>query len=159
MEGARVLAGHGSGDGPQSVRVRPSSPKRGCDRRTTSTGGKCLVNVHAKSRLTPEPLRTLRPEAKGQARACPNRTRAIPCPVRVITKHGPTGLLVLGRLQSASCSAAWPLGHYPSVAAAAVWRRAWPSRGQRDTPERSLAQASRTVETHETGQVYSDSGA
>ena len=41
------------------------------------------MNVHAKSRLTLEPLRTLRPEDKGQARACPDRTWAIPCKVRV----------------------------------------------------------------------------
>jgi hypothetical protein len=72
------------GDGALSVRVRPSSLKRDCDRRATSTGGKCLVNVHAKSRLTLEPLRTLRSEEdKGQTGACPDRTRAIPCKVRV----------------------------------------------------------------------------
>jgi hypothetical protein len=40
------------------------------------------VNVHAKPCLIPEPLRTLRPETKGQAGACPDRTRAIPCNVR-----------------------------------------------------------------------------
>jgi hypothetical protein len=33
--------------------------------------------------LTLEPLRTLRSEDKGQAGACPDRTRAIPCKVRV----------------------------------------------------------------------------
>ena len=44
------------------------------------------MNVHAKSRLIPEPLRTLRPEDKGQAGACPDRTRAIPCTVRAVTK-------------------------------------------------------------------------
>ena len=43
------------------------------------------MNVHAKSRLTPEPLRTLRPETKGQARACPDRTRTIPCKVQAVT--------------------------------------------------------------------------
>ena len=43
---------------------------------------KCVVNVHAKSRLILEPLRTLRSEDKGQAGACPDRTRAIPCKVR-----------------------------------------------------------------------------
>ena len=74
-----------SGDGPLIVRVRPSSPKRDCARRTTSTGGKALVNVHAKSRLTLEPLRALRPEDKGQAGACPDRTRAIPCTVQAVT--------------------------------------------------------------------------
>jgi hypothetical protein len=48
------------------------------------------VNVHARSRLTPEPLRTLRSETKGQAGACPNRTRAIPCTVRAGTEvHDP----------------------------------------------------------------------
>jgi len=35
--------------GPLSVRARPSSLKRDCDRRTTSTGETCLVNVYAKS--------------------------------------------------------------------------------------------------------------
>jgi hypothetical protein len=72
-------------DGPLSVRARPSSIKHDCARRTTSTDGRCPVNVHAKSRLTLEPngrsLRTLRPEDKGQAGACPDRTRAIPCAV------------------------------------------------------------------------------
>jgi len=43
------------------------------------------MNVHAKSRLTLEPLRTLRPEDKGQAGACPDRTRAIPYTVRAVT--------------------------------------------------------------------------
>ena len=43
------------------------------------------MNVHAKSCLIPEPLRTLRSEAKGKAGACPDRTRAIPCTVRVVT--------------------------------------------------------------------------
>lgn len=58
-EGTRVRAGLRSGDGPLSVRVRPSSPKRDRARRATSTGGKTPVNVHAKSRLTLESLRTL----------------------------------------------------------------------------------------------------
>jgi hypothetical protein len=78
-----------TGDGPLSVRARPSSIKRDCDRRATSTGEKRLVNVHAKSRLTPEPLRTLRSETKGQAGACPDRTRAIPCKVRAVTGKVP----------------------------------------------------------------------
>jgi hypothetical protein len=56
--------------------------------RTTSTGERRPVNAHAKSRPTLEPLRTLRPEAKGQAGACPDRTRAIPCTVRVVTAPG-----------------------------------------------------------------------
>jgi hypothetical protein len=47
------------------------------------------VDVHAKSlRLTLEPLRTLRPETKGQAGACPDQTRAIPCKVRAVTGQG-----------------------------------------------------------------------
>ena len=82
LEGARFMAGLRSGDGPLSVRARPSNLKHDCDRRTTSTGGRCLVNVHAKSRLTLEPLRILRSENKGQAGAFPGRTRAIPCKVR-----------------------------------------------------------------------------
>jgi hypothetical protein len=53
IEDARVLAGLRSGDGPLSIRARPSSIKRDCDRRATSTGEKRPVNVHAKSRLTP----------------------------------------------------------------------------------------------------------
>ena len=67
------------------MRARPSSPKRDCVRRATSTGGKVSAGVHAKSRLTLEPLRTLRSEDRGQAGACPERTRAIPCKVRVVT--------------------------------------------------------------------------
>jgi hypothetical protein len=86
-EDAKVLAGLRSGDGPLSVRARPSSIKRDCDRRATSTGETCLAHVHAKPRLILEPLRTLRTEDKGQAGACPDRTRAIPCNVR-------TGLLL-----------------------------------------------------------------
>src|SRR5271166_3887048 len=83
--GAKTTAGLRSGDGPLSVRARPSSLKHDCDPRTTSTGEKRQVNVHAKSRLTLEPLRTLRSEDKGQAGACPDRTRAIPCTVRAVT--------------------------------------------------------------------------
>jgi hypothetical protein len=88
-EDARILARARPGDGPLSVRVRPSSIKRDCDRRPTSTGGKCLVNVHAKSCLTPESLRTLRSETKGQAAACPDRTQAIPCTVLAVTRQFP----------------------------------------------------------------------
>jgi hypothetical protein len=47
-----------------------------------------LVKAHAKSRLTQEPLRALRPEDKGQAGACTDRTRAIPYEVRVVTAPG-----------------------------------------------------------------------
>jgi hypothetical protein len=42
------------------------------------------VNVHAKSRLTLEPTDTP-VRNKGQAGACPDRTRAIPCKVRAVT--------------------------------------------------------------------------
>jgi hypothetical protein len=72
-----------SGDGPLSVRVRPSSPKRDCARRTTSTGGKAPVYVHAKSRLTLETSANTPAINKGQGGACPDWTRAIPCDVRV----------------------------------------------------------------------------
>ncbi len=85
IQGARALAGLSAGDGPLSVRARPSSLKHDCDRRATSTGGKSRVNVHTKSCLILEPLRTLRSGTKGQARACPDRTRAIPCKVRAGT--------------------------------------------------------------------------
>jgi hypothetical protein len=44
--------------------------KHDCGRSATSTGGKCLANVHAKPCLIPEPLQTLRSEDKGQAGAC-----------------------------------------------------------------------------------------
>ena len=44
------------------------------------------MDVHAKSRLTLEPLHPLRPETKGQAGACRDWTRAIPCTVRAITR-------------------------------------------------------------------------
>ena len=54
-ERAKVLAGLRSGDGPLSVRVRPSSIKHDRDRRATSTGEKRLVYVHAKSCLILEP--------------------------------------------------------------------------------------------------------
>jgi hypothetical protein len=47
-EAETVPAGLRSGDGPLSIRVRPSSLKRDRDRGTTSTGEKCLVNGHAK---------------------------------------------------------------------------------------------------------------
>jgi hypothetical protein len=81
----RSPAGLGSGDGPLSVRVRPSHIKRDCDRRTTSMGRKCLVNVHAKSRLIPETSVGTSVRNQGAGGACPDRTRAIPCNVRAIT--------------------------------------------------------------------------
>ena len=82
-EGARVLAGLRSGDGPLSVRARPSGLKRDL------TAGQ-----RAQVKLPGERTRevTLDPgdlyghsgqKTKGQAGACPDRTRAIPCKVRV----------------------------------------------------------------------------
>ena len=84
-----------SGDGPPSVRARPSGLKRDCDRRTTSTGEWCLVSAHAKSRLTAEtcghsgqrtraraePARTGRassPAQCGRSQAGPEQDRAHP---------------------------------------------------------------------------------
>lgn len=52
-------------DGQQGIRIRPSGVERECDRRTTGTGRDLPVTVHAKSRLTLEPLRPLRSETKG----------------------------------------------------------------------------------------------
>jgi hypothetical protein len=43
------------------------------------------VDVHAKLRLTLVSLRALRSEGKGQAEACPDRTRAIPCTLPAVT--------------------------------------------------------------------------
>jgi hypothetical protein len=71
MEGARALAGLRSGDGPLSVRARPSSIKRDCDPRTTSSGGNCLVNVHAKSRLIPETSTDTPVRRQGPGRSLP----------------------------------------------------------------------------------------
>ena len=51
----------GSGDGPLSVRGRPSTVKG--------------------------PLHPLRSETKGQAEGCPDRTRAIPCTVQAVTER------------------------------------------------------------------------
>jgi hypothetical protein len=64
------------------VRARPSSLKHECKPQGNEHRKRCLADVHAKSCLTPEPLRTLRPETKGQAAACPDRTQAIPCKLR-----------------------------------------------------------------------------
>jgi hypothetical protein len=88
-EGARVVPRLRSGDGPLSVRARPSSIKRDCDRRATSTGERCLVKVHAKSRLIPETSTDTPVRTKGQAGACPDRTRAIPCTVQAATDSFP----------------------------------------------------------------------
>ena len=67
-----------SGDGPLSVRSRPSTVK-------DSLREVFLAGKPPPAFLTAEPLRLLRPEDKGEAGACPDRTRAIPCPVRAVT--------------------------------------------------------------------------
>jgi hypothetical protein len=82
-EGAKVLASPVSGDEPLTVRVRPSSV-------TGTAGQRAQVKVPGERtrEVTLDPgasLRTLRSESKGQAGACPNRTRAIPCTVRAVT--------------------------------------------------------------------------
>ena len=78
-----------SADGPLSVRARPSSLKRDCLRRATSTGERCLVNVHAKSRLILETSADTPARRQGPGRACPDRTRPIPCTVQVVTMQVP----------------------------------------------------------------------
>jgi hypothetical protein len=58
-------------DGPLSLRVRPSSPRRDCGRRTTSTGGKAPTNVHTKSRLTLKTTTDTPVRNQGSGGACP----------------------------------------------------------------------------------------
>jgi hypothetical protein len=70
-----------SGDGTLSVRVRPSSLKRDCDRRAASTGEKCLVNVHPRSRAWPWSL-CGHSGQKPRARPEPARTGRGPSPAR-----------------------------------------------------------------------------
>ena len=91
------MAAARSGDDPLSVRARPSSPKRNCARRTTSTGGKLPVNVHAKSRLALECL-CGHSGQKPRARREPARTGRGPSPAKarggfqgqkVGLEHGP----------------------------------------------------------------------
>ena len=53
-EGARARAGRRSGDGLRSVRVRPSSLKHDFRPQGNEDRRSCLVQVHAKSYLTPE---------------------------------------------------------------------------------------------------------
>ena len=69
-------------DLPDESNERDTAPQ-------ASTGGKCLVNVHATSRLVLESLRTLRSEDKGQAGACRTGRGAIPCTVRAVTGRFP----------------------------------------------------------------------
>ena len=68
---------------PAECTCPPLQHQRDCGRRTTSTGGNCLVTYTL--RLILEPLRTLRSGDKRQAGACPDRARAIPCTVRAVT--------------------------------------------------------------------------
>src|ERR1035437_5347894 len=78
-----------SGDDPLSVRVRPSGLQRDCDRRATSAV-EGFRRTYTRSHAGPRrPLRTLRPETKGQAGACPGWTRAIPCIAGSITLAEP----------------------------------------------------------------------
>ena len=119
-EGARAWLGFRSGDGPLSGRARPSRLKHDRGRRTTSTGGKCLANVHAKSCLIPEPLRTLRPETKGQAE--PARTGRGPSPARFrrslrlpLTATAPAnGKHQRSTVPRDTCTFAWQLGICPA---------------------------------------------
>lgn len=96
-----------SGDGPLSVRVRPSGLQRDCDRRATSAVEgfrRTYTRSHAGRR---RPLRTLRPETKGQAGACPGWTRAIPYIAgrsHSQSRSGRAGALGAVRLVSVPCT-------------------------------------------------------
>jgi hypothetical protein len=68
------------GDCPLSVRVRPSSLKRDCDRRTTSTGSNVWVNAHE---VTLEPgASTATPVRSQRARHEPALTGREPSPAQ-----------------------------------------------------------------------------
>jgi len=71
------------------VRVSPLQPHARLGPQSNEHRWNCLVNVHAKPRLTLEPLRTLRSEDKGQAGACPDRAQAIPRKVQAVTGRFP----------------------------------------------------------------------
>jgi hypothetical protein len=92
----------GSGDGPLSVRGRPSTVKSAF----TFPFGNGL-----RPPLTVEPLHPLRSETKGQAGACPDRIQAIPCKVR-------------GTPADDSCTESARLAHSPIVIFRAA--RHWP---------------------------------
>ena len=66
-----------AGDGPLSVRVRPSSLERDCDRRPTSAGERCLVNAHAKS-LDPGASADPPVRSQGPGRSLPGRDAGHP---------------------------------------------------------------------------------
>jgi hypothetical protein len=70
-EGVGVQTGVRSGDDPLSVRARPSSIKCDCARWTTSTGGKCPANVHAKSHLILETSADTPVRKQGPGRSLP----------------------------------------------------------------------------------------
>jgi hypothetical protein len=80
-EGVRVLARLSSGDGPLSVRgwplQRQGHPKIVCNR-----FAEMIFRTTLERRSLMGALHPLRPETKGQAAACPDRTRAIACKVR-----------------------------------------------------------------------------
>ena len=83
-----------AGDGPLSVRARPSSPKRDRDRRTTSTGGTCLANAHARSRLTLETTADTRARNQGPGRRLPGPDADHPpasCGQSRVQFHDPEG--------------------------------------------------------------------
>ena len=88
------------------------------------------MNVHAKSCLTLEPLRTLRSETKGQAAACPDRTQAIPCTVRAVTIQQPSTATTPANGKhelSPTLSVSWGSGQPPSTAASSGRRgHPWP---------------------------------
>jgi hypothetical protein len=65
----------GAGDGPRSVRVRPSSPKHGCDRRATSTG-KVAVERTRTVMVDPGRKRHRRSQISGQLESKARRTPA-----------------------------------------------------------------------------------
>jgi hypothetical protein len=115
---------------PLSVRVRPSSLKHDCGRRTTSTAGRCPVNVHAKSRLTPETSADTPARGQGPGGACPERTRTIPCKVqpcnwRAISQGDRRSVTVT--LDQPSCLVRHARGHNrsDSQADSARTRREW----------------------------------
>jgi hypothetical protein len=66
-----------SGDGPLSVRVRPSSLKRDGDRRATSTAEECPAQVHAMSRLTLEPDTPVRRQGPGRSLPGPDASHPL----------------------------------------------------------------------------------
>ena len=119
-----------SGDGPLSVRSRPSTVKDSL--REVSSQKK-----PPPASLTAEPLRPLRPEDKGEATACPDRTRAIPCTVQAVTDRGVLlvhGACPRGADAIAATYAAWTPG-YRTEAHLAHWRQYGRAAGYRRNAE------------------------